>query len=331
MTLFSARSEVRFSRSMVIRMNASVSTLQGLTAHDFTRPLPLAPALRANLTQWLGRANTQSAEQFAAMSVPAEFRIDSCSTAFPAEVLSDWTDKTLAFRVVMERCEATSIIAVPNPLMQEFIARILGEQLSAQSAERELTPAESSIGRFIVETFAKNLNEAWQSDSPLQLKVDAIEPNIRRTRHFRPAEPFVDCRTHVKTPIGESKWSWFLSMEFLSGLFGLPSRQHRASDGHSSRDRMEVLIREMRAEVVVRLGGVQLTAPQMSALRVGDVVVLDQRVSEPLRGTIRGEPKFLGWAGRIGDRQAFEIESEIQSTRFVSPQSANSVVTGRGR
>jgi flagellar motor switch protein FliM len=108
-------------------------------------------------------------------------------------------------------------------------------------------------------------------------------------------------------------------MEFLTSMFGLPARPQRPLKEHSSRRQLESLVRGMQAEIVVRLGGVQLSGPQLGGLRVGDLVVLDQRVGEPLRAMVRGEPKFLGWAGRVGDRQAFEIESEIQLSRHVTP------------
>lgn len=292
-----------------------------VTPFDFTRPPPLAPDLRANLAQWLGRANVLLVELLAAMSVSVELRFDETSTVMPAESLSQWTDKSPAIRVNLKDHDEPSLIAMPNPLVQELVSRILGDEPDKLSAERELTPAERSISEFLVETIVRSLKETWQGKASIDLSVGEAEANLRRTKLFRPTEPMLVCRSILKTPLGESHWCWMLSNEFLAQLFGIQSRAPHVSDAESNRRHLEQLIRSMQSEIEIRLGSVQLSGPQLARLRVGDVVVLDQRVSEPLRASIRGEPKFRGWAGRVGNRQAFEVESEIlQRTEDSRPQ-----------
>jgi flagellar motor switch protein FliM len=280
-----------------------------ITRYDFTRPPPLAPSLRAILSQWLNRSNALLVELLAEMSVRIELRFEDTSTIFPTEALSQWTDKSLAVQVVLDGHEGQSLIALPNPLAQGMVGQMLGEDPPSLPAERELTPAELSVAELVVELLVKSLNDSWQGDAGLGLSAGPIEPNLRRTRRFKPAEPVIVCRSIVRTSLGESHWCWLFSNEFLSQLFGVPTRAPRASDDQQSRRKLERLIGSMRTDVEVRLGGVQLTGPQLSNLRVGDVVVLDQRVSEPLRASVRGELKFLGWAGRVGNRQAFEVAS----------------------
>src|SRR5208337_4009872 len=78
----------------------------------------------------------------------------------------------------------------------------------------------------------------------------------------------------------------------------------------SPRQQLESLARDMSTQLTVRLGGVQLTAPQLAELRVGDLVVLNQKTTEPLRAMISGQTRFFGWPGRVGNRQAFEVAIE---------------------
>ena len=49
-------------------------------------------------------------------------------------------------------------------------------------------------------------------------------------------------------------------------------------------------------------------------LRPGDVLILDQRVNEPLWGEVATAVKFRGWPGRVGRRQA------VQITGWVKPE-----------
>ena len=101
-------------------------------------------------------------------------------------------------------------------------------------------------------------------------------------------------------------------MEFVLTLFDSTQRTNSAVPDASTRVRLESLVRELNTEVAVRLGTVQLSTPQLANLRVGDLVVLDQRVGDPLQATIGDEPRYLGWPGQVGLRQAYVIDSEVR-------------------
>jgi len=279
--------------------------------HDFSRPPRLHPDHKTQLVQWLGQANSLLVELLAAMSVPVDIRWEDCPTDWPANSLRDWSERALAVQVHLAGSNARSIFAIPNPLAQVLIGCLLGDQPTELPAERDLTPAESSVGEFLISTILGSLTEAWSGDTPLELRVGERETNLRRTKTFKAAEPIAICRSTIQTAAGASTWCWMLSNEYLTHLFGATERTRGTAQDAPTRVQLETLVRGMTTEVAIRLGGVQLTAPQLAKLQVGDLVVLDQRVGEPLRATIGDEPRYLGWPGRVGDRQAYVIESEM--------------------
>ena len=75
---------------------------------------------------------------------------------------------------------------------------------------------------------------------------------------------------------------------------------------------LESLIGEMAARVTVKLGTIGLNAGQIKALRPGDVLVLEQRTTAPVTVTVDDNATFLGWPGRVGTRQALQIESLVK-------------------
>jgi len=50
-----------------------------------------------------------------------------------------------------------------------------------------------------------------------------------------------------------------------------------------------------------------MTMSELAALTAGDVIILDQRIGEPLLATVGDVPVFWGWPGRLGMRQAYQI------------------------
>jgi len=274
----------------------------------------LAPAVRTPLTDWLKRTNAFLTEQWSRLSVVTGVRFDQVVTDVASDALSRWTDKSFACAVTLSRATAASLIVVPNELMQELIARVLGERTLSIAGERSLSPAEQSIAEFLVDGIVQSLQETWQGDASLVLNRQDTETDVRRTRRIRPTETVIALRSMVRTASTESHWDWLLTDPFLAELFQRDAVRPSGST-LPVQDRLEQRVLEMRARLAVRLGTAPLTGPQLAALQVGDVVVLDQRVDQPLLASIQGEPKFLGWAGRAGSRQAFEIQSEISRGR----------------
>lgn len=292
-----------------------------IQTHDFARAPSLHPETRAKLVQWFTRANSQLAEVISAFGLEVSIRFEECTTAWPIDALLEWSDKTMAFRVKLGNAPGISVMALPSPLAQTLIGTLLGDQPKELPADRDLTPAEQSVGEFLVSKIVDSLNSTWTGDVPLDLRVNEREPNLRRTRCFRFREAFIICRATMTTAFGATSWCWLIAPELLTSLFGAKGAV-QSDPGVSTRVQLESMAREMTTQVTVRLGGVQLSPPQLAELQVGDLIVLGQKTTEPLRAMVSGKPRFLGWPGRVGGRQAFEIASE--GTRLDRPAESNS-------
>src|SRR4051812_35795840 len=129
-----------------------------IQAHDFSRPPSLHPDTRAKLVRWVTRGNTQFAESISGFGLPTTIEFEDCSTTWPIDSLQQWSDTTLAFRVLMADSAALSVIGLPNPLAQVLIGTLLGEQLAEWPVDRELTPSEKSVGEFVISRIADSLN-----------------------------------------------------------------------------------------------------------------------------------------------------------------------------
>ena len=68
----------------------------------------------------------------------------------------------------------------------------------------------------------------------------------------------------------------------------------------------------MQTEIEVVLGRAHLGPTQLAQLTPGDVVVLDQRVRDPLVAIVGGKEVFRTWPGRVGARQACKIDSIVE-------------------
>lgn len=280
-----------------------------LQSHDFTRPPRLSPDLKAQVAPWLNRADAIFSESILALGSKVHSQSLDQNTAWPLETLGQWTGKPLGFRLLL--AGDPTILAMPNRLAQCFVAELLGDSLPTEVAERDLSAVELDLCELVVKTALASLMEAWIGELPLKLELQDREPNLRRSKLFRPSDPLVVCRSSLTVQSQEHLWSWLVRLETLQELFGTEQQTVVTTLSAPQRHQMESLVRVMKLPLTVTLGKVQLTAPQLAELQVGDVVFLHQRTTEPVKAFISGRPVFLGWPGQTAGKQAFQIEAEL--------------------
>jgi flagellar motor switch protein FliM len=112
-------------------------------------------------------------------------------------------------------------------------------------------------------------------------------------------------------PFGQARWLWLVPQQYL--ITGLTQSAADSQKRPAARQSLEQLIGEMPVELSVRLGETELPVSQLTRLRAGDLVILDQRVSQPLQACVGGHARFQGWPGRVGPRRAFQIDSLVDS------------------
>ncbi len=280
-----------------------------LPTHDFTRPLRLTPDLKTRSVPWLNRAHSIFAESMGSLGLTLQSQSLDQSTAWPLETLAGWTGRPLAFRVSL--AGSPTILALPNRLVQSLVLAMLGDSIPSEMTERDLSAVEVNLCELVVKTFISSLIDAWIDESSVTVELREREPNLRRSKLFRPSEPLVICRSAITLQGSEHLWSWLVRMETMQDLFGTVPTGPAVTHSAPQRQQMESLVRAMTLPLTVKLGQTQLTTPQLAGLKIGDVVVLQQRTTEPLKAFVSGRPAFMGWPGQIAGKQAFQIETDL--------------------
>jgi flagellar motor switch protein FliM len=69
-------------------------------------------------------------------------------------------------------------------------------------------------------------------------------------------------------------------------------------------------------QVTTTLGTTTLTVDEIMNLKVGDVLVLDQRPQEQVRGHIAGRLRLLGRPGTVGRKAGFLVDKVLPDGRI---------------
>jgi flagellar motor switch protein FliM len=280
--------------------------------YDFCKPGRLASDRENRLASWLRLACALATRQWPKrLPFAAEWTFHASDTYRTVDGLARLAETAVAYRLGLAGGKVTTLVALPRPLVLAIAAGMVGDAGKALPADRELTVVEESLFEFFVKHYLlPPLHETWPGPDAARLELLQSEPNPRWSRLFVADAPLVMCTFLLAGPFGVEEWFWLLPREGLLLLLDQPEQSPAsAAEAAAAKPRLEAIVSELPVEIRVRLGTVEVRLSQLSNLRVGDVIVLNQRVGEPLTASIAGEKKYRGWPGRAGTRQAFKVDS----------------------
>jgi flagellar motor switch protein FliM len=281
-------------------------------AYNFKRPGRLPPEAEGRLAAWLRAAGSLAVTRWAKQAPFAlEIRLQGMEPAYSKDALAAYDETDVGYQVLGPRGAWNSLLALPRPLVLALEAGLMGETPAQLPADHELTVVEESLCEYLLqEIFVRPLQETWPEPEGITLQLGPKEPNLRWSRLFASSVPLVECRFALKGPFGEQTWNWLLPQSaVLPEGKTHPGADEPTLDEDSRRARLEGLVLEMPVEIAVTLGAVHVPLTDLGKLQVGDVLVLDQRVCDPVAVSVGGGPMVLGWPGRVGDLQALQIET----------------------
>jgi flagellar motor switch protein FliM len=283
--------------------------------YNFRKPGRLASDLEQGLASWLRAYCTRAPARWNKhLPFPVEMELRQLETVRPAEGLGRLPDAIVAYRLVLAGEEIQTLLVLPRPFLLALVTAALGDAGKELPADRELTVVEDSLCGYLLQNlWLPLLQETWPGGEPLGIHVQHQETNPKWTRMFPREDNVVLCTFVCRGPFGEQPWYWMVPQKGLLDQFAqLAGPGQEQGQEEVIRPRLATLVQELPVEVTVILGAVELPLAYLAQLRAGDVLILNQRVSDPLTASVAGEKRFRVWPGRLGFQQAFQIESLIE-------------------
>lgn len=279
---------------------------------DFRKPPP--GELGRLVTGWLTAACRRAAGPWSRLlPYPATLAPGPVEAVAVATGLSTLPEDATAIPLTTSDPDAgTTLLILRRPLLLALLSGLVGETPTELPPDRDITEVELSlVGYLVRELFLDSLERAWPSATPPRFSSTA--PAIPRLAWTGgPTELVLFARLTVGTPFGEYPIDLLLPRTGLGAQLVAADVRIVAPLPSSPSAQIEALVREMPVELTVLLGSADLTMHELNALRAGDVVVLRQKVDQPLDGLLSGARKFRVWPGVVGEKAAIVIDAPAE-------------------
>lgn len=284
-----------------------MTTSETVSNIDFTAPPRLTGTANRALAQWNGTATAVLQEFWQALlgnRITLQVARTDSSVAQKAQQALPDPGCAALLKIGPERFD--SMVAFSSRIVLTLVSEMLGTLGEQWPVERDLTAAELSLVELLFGEIARAFSQGWPEVKALPVELDQILVRPLRSRIFQPRENLIRSVVLIQTPVGQEALIILMPQSGLASIgiddaAAIPVLQQAAAP------QMRALAETLPVTMSVRLGKASLSLGEMNHLSVGDVLVLDQPLNNPLEASISGRLHFLGHACRLGQRQGFRV------------------------
>jgi len=218
-----------------------------------------------------------------------------------------------------EPLEGNMILDINPSILHPMIDRLLGGgKEPIMTARRPLTEIEQRLVLRVTKMFLGELKHAWEHVIDLDFEVIQTESNPQLIQVVPPNEvvivlcfevALVEVRGAITLCIPYNSFERISSKLTSTNWTGYSSKKQATPQTikQISKD-----IRNMKAEVKVKLAESKMKLHQFINLRVGDVICTQKNATTPLLVSVEGIPKYWASPGKYKGYTAVQIEDNIE-------------------
>ena len=284
-----------------------------VATRDFNTPARPAAVVQEHLQSWMDRSVERLDRIWQSqLCWPLSVETGSCDPVYSSRIPDLFSSEVLTHRVELGAQEQTTLLVCPVPLAIALLNGLMGEATDALPDARELTSVEMALYLQLLEHVADSLRKGWPGD-----RAPAVRPQGRANLSddelglLQSEEPYLCFYFQVNGPFGEAVCAWLAPKTVIVEMVLDGILHGEVPEDPNELEKLERVIHAIESRLTVCLGRTQLDLPALRTLSVGDVLVLDQPIDQPLTALVGGTQLFHVWGGRIGDQHAIQIQAKL--------------------
>ena len=274
--------------------------------YDFRRPdrFPREQKRRLQkISEELARAMGGTLSRFLRSSIVVEL---IAIEEFSYEVFANsFTDVVCANVVNLKPLTGLGCLTVDVGYCLAVVDRGLGGPGKIPQKARPLTVIEESVVGVVLSNIMEDVKSCWSKLAKLEWSLEKMEMDIKSLQLVPITELMISINFAISGDLGNGTVILCIPVTSLEMLM-IKSKLEK-TDRQKEIAIIENVIKEVELNASVVFGATQLSLNELMNLRVGDVVKLDNKITEDLCLRIAGKAKHYCKPGVVGKKMAFQM------------------------
>jgi flagellar motor switch protein FliM len=290
-----------------------------LSVYDFKRPERVSKEqMRAFQAMHDGFSREFGASLSGMLRTIVEVKLSSVDQLTYGEFVFSLENMTCFNVMRAEGLDGHMILDLTPSIIFPIVDRLLGGGKSAKFniPNRPLTEIELRLISRIIEMAIHGLEKSWANVCQLKLRVTQVESNPQLVQIVPPNEVIVLISFEIT--MGEMRGIMNLCIPFntIEPMIGNLSSDNWSAYSKKGVDLRQKLnlqtgVGKAKVEMVVGLADTRLSAKEILNLSVGDVIMTEKGLDQPLEIYVEGRPLFRASAGLFKGHKAVRVGTAI--------------------
>jgi flagellar motor switch protein FliM len=218
----------------------------------------------------------------------------------------------VAFRFAAESLETNGLIDIEPALAFSFLDRLLGGKGLPLEEVRELTSIEKRVMRKTGEALLREIAAVWKPVTDLKVTLNQIVSKRGDIQGYPTSESFVVVKLHVKTSAAEGTIRIAYPYTMLVPLLRSQAPATPTVAKAYNREQVARQLGPVHIPISAALGVSMIGMRNVLDIEKGDVLVLDNQVTDEVIVSIGGRKAFWGRPGSHRGKLAVKITRTIK-------------------
>lgn len=216
----------------------------------------------------------------------------------------------------MEPLKGFTLLVLEGALVFGFVDTFFGGNCEGhvKLEGRSFTTIETKIIQRVVNVVLQDYQRAWSDVYPITLKYARSEADPQFAGIAKPDDMIVATKFNVD--IGNFSGSMticvpYTTLEPIKQILRESFKSEKDEVDQHWQRHIEEKIKEQFLDINCVLGTTQITGRELLGMKVDDVIMLDQKVSQPIDVRIEELIRFKGFPGSCNNHKAIRIENRV--------------------
>lgn len=248
--------------------------------------------------------------------------VDINLTAVDQVLYSDYVMSSIPpsalYVVEVEDLSQKIVFELDSQLVIFTIEKLFGGRGVFLQKPREISQIERRIMSKVMQRAFRELEKAWHQVFDIRFNEVAFETNAEFVQIIPGVEPAIVITFEVVVYEQRSAINICYPYRLLERTLGRTGMKQWISSATTQvspevRERFETTVRTVELELRAELGRARLPLYELRHLEVGDVIPLQQKVTDAVRVFVGKQEKFRAVPGRSGRRRSLQISDLVEN------------------
>ena len=217
----------------------------------------------------------------------------------------------------MEPLRGFALLVLEGSLVFAFVDTFFGGSCSThvKLEGRSFTAIETKIIERIVGIIIEDLQKAWQDVYPVGMKYMRSEVDPQFAGIAKPEDMIVSTKFGVDIGNYSGTMTLCLPYTLLEPIKTILRDNYKSENieiDETWRQGFQQKIGQMQLGMSCTLGTTRLKGRELLGMKADDILLLDQKATDPVVINVEGNAKFVGYPGSLNNRKAIRIEKRLK-------------------